>query len=137
MRRAVEGAAAAILVATMLAPLPAAADCGPDANQTELDACAGAAFADADRRLNELYSEMRGRLAGDPETLSLLTTAERAWIAWRDAECDLTAAGVTGGSIYPMIRAECLADLTGARVADLHRYLSCAEGDLSCPLPPQ
>lgn len=35
------------------------------------------------------------------------------------------------------IRAECLTGLTTARLAGFRRYLSCAEGDLSCPLPPQ
>lgn len=121
----------------VLAPLPAAADCDPNATQTELDECTGAAFADADRALNTLYAAMKARLAGDESTLRLLTVAQRAWVAYRDAECDFAAASVVGGSIYPMIRGQCLTDLTTARVADFRRYLSCEEGDLSCPLPPR
>ena len=127
--------AAAIGVST--SARAAAAKCDAEATQAELNACTGAAFETADRELNTLYGTMKARLAGDDQTLTLMTLAQRAWIAWRDAECDFTAAGVATGSIYPTIRAQCLTDLTTARVADFHRLLSCEEGDLSCPLPPQ
>ena len=115
----------------------AAADCDPTATQAELNACTAAALTVADGALNARYAEMKHRLADDAGTAHLLTLAQRAWVAWRDAECDLAAASVAGGSIYPMIRGQCLTELTTARVADFRRYLSCAEGDLSCPLPPQ
>lgn len=129
--------AVAAALALGLAPVAAAADCAADATQAELDACTAAAFQSADHTLNELYAAMKDRLADDADTARLLTLSQRAWVGWRDAECDFAAAGVTGGSIYPMIRAECLTGLTEARIADFRRYLSCAEGDLSCPLPPQ
>ena len=127
----------AAALALVLTPLAAAAKCDAEATQAELNACTGAAFEAADRELNTLYGTMKARLAGDDQTLTLMTLAQRAWIAWRDAECDFTAAGVATGSIYPTIRGQCLTDLTTARVADFHRLLSCEEGDLSCPLPPQ
>lgn len=127
----------ALAAAVALAPLAAAAECAPDATQAELNACTGATFAAADRELNTLYAEMKARLRDDADTAKLLILAQRAWVAWRDAECDLAAAGVAGGSIYPTIRGQCLTELTTARVADFRRYLSCAEGDLSCPLPSQ
>jgi len=123
--------------ALLVAPLAAAADCDPNATQQELNACTGAALEAADGELNALYGQMKARLGGDGDTLHLMTLAQRAWIAWRDAECDFTSASVSGGSIYPMIRGQCLTDLTNARVADFRRLLSCEEGDLSCPLPPQ
>jgi uncharacterized protein YecT (DUF1311 family) len=127
---------AALLVLAALAPLPARADCDPNATQMDLNQCAGAAFEAADKELNALYQQMRHRLADDPDTTHLLTVSQRAWVAWRDAECDFASASVAGGSIYPMIRAQCLTERTEARVADFSRYLACEEGDLSCPLPP-
>ena len=129
--------AARLVSAGLFALLPAVAgaDCAPTATQSELNACTGAAFEAADKTLNTLYSEIRQRLEGDAATLQLLTLAQRAWVGWRDTECDLEAAGVTGGSIYPMIRGQCLTDLTAARIATFHRFLDCAEGDLSCPIP--
>ncbi len=68
----------------------AAAECD-EATQAEFNACTGAAFAAADRELNALYAHDAAR--GSPataETLGLLTLAQRAWIAWRDAECDFS-----------------------------------------------
>ena len=127
---------AALLVLAALAPLPARAECDPNATQLDLDQCTGAVFEAADKELNALYRQMRDRLADDPDTTHLLTASQRAWVAWRDAECDFASAGVAGGSIYPMIRGQCLTGLTNARVADFTRYLACEEGDLSCPLPP-
>jgi uncharacterized protein YecT (DUF1311 family) len=125
------------LLLGLLLALPAAvaaADCGPDANQSELNACAGADLDAADAELNTLYRQMQA--IADPETRRLLTLAQRAWLGFRDAECSFAASSVSGGSIYPMIFGECLAGLTAARAADFRRYLACEEGDLSCPLPP-
>lgn len=113
-----------------------AAECDGNATQTALNDCQGALFAQADAELNALYGQMTARLAADPDTKTRLTTAQRAWLAYRDAECDFAASGVAGGSVAPLIRARCLTDLTRARSADFRRYLACAEGDLSCPLPP-
>jgi uncharacterized protein YecT (DUF1311 family) len=129
--------AAALAGAVLLTAERAGAACGPEATQTELNACAAAAFEAADSALNDLYAEMKAQLAGDEQTVGLMTLAQRAWVGWRDAECDFVASSVAGGSIHSMIRGQCLTDLTAARVADFRRYLSCPEGDLSCPLPPQ
>jgi len=60
-------------------------------------------FKSADSELNTLYKEITQRLAGDEATLHLLTAAQRAWIAFRDAECAFSASGVEGGSAYPEI----------------------------------
>lgn len=120
-----------------LAPPPSAAqDCGDEATQTDMNMCAGRAFDAADDLLNRLYKQMTARLSDDTAATRLLVTAQRAWISYRDAECGFAASGVEGGSIYPMILSQCLTDLTNARAADFSRYLSCEEGDLSCPLPP-
>ena len=62
---------------------------------------------------------------------------QRAWIAFRDAECKFASSGVEGGSVQPMIHSGCLQGLTDARVTQLGSYLKCEEGDLSCPVPGQ
>ncbi len=117
-------------------PAAAAADCPDATTQMELNQCAGAAAAAADAQLNAAYKEIRARLKGDAETTNLLVAAQRAWVAYRDAECSFEASGSTGGSIYPMVYALCVETVTNARVADFRQYLACEEGDLSCPLPP-
>jgi uncharacterized protein YecT (DUF1311 family) len=77
------------------------------------------------------------RLAADAEKTKLFVAAERAWVPFRDAACNFAASGVSGGTIYPTIYAECLERLTKARIANFKAYLACEEGDLSCPVPAQ
>lgn len=89
----------------------------------------------ADAELNRLYREMEARLADDADTLERLKASQRAWIAFRDAECAFAASAVEGGSAYPEVVASCRAGLTTKRVADFNAYLACEEGDLACPVP--
>jgi uncharacterized protein YecT (DUF1311 family) len=111
-----------------------AADC-EDQTQTGLNRCADAAYRKADAALNAVYAEIMRRLKGDIATKQLLIGAQKAWLGFRDAECAFANAADAGGSIYPMIHAECLERLTKARAADLRAYLKCGEGDLGCPVP--
>lgn len=122
----------------LLLPLPALAaeDCTRLSTQLEMNFCAGRNREAADAALNEAYRRIVARLGTDTATLGQLREAQRAWIAFQDAECTFAASGVEGGSIYPMIHADCLREATEARTAALQTYLDCAEGDLSCPLPP-
>ncbi len=112
-----------------------AADCSDAANQAAMNECAGKAFDAADAELNVLYKQIKQRLAGDAETTKLFVAAQRAWLPFRDGECAFAASGVSRGTIYPTIYAECLERLTKARIADFNAYLACQEGDLSCPVP--
>lgn len=115
---------------------PAFADaCDNAATQSAMNACYGNALKTADKTLNDTYRQVSDRLASDPDTKKQLVTAQRAWIAFRDAECAFSASGAEGGSIYPMIKSICLADMTTERTSQLAALLRCEEGDLSCPVP--
>ena len=122
--------------AVLLAAFPAAAqqDC-PDDSQAGLNQCAGDAYKKADAALNATYKQVMARLKDSEATAKSLVAAQRAWIAYRDAECDFMSSGVEGGSARPMIVAQCLEQLTTQRADDLKALLSCEEGDLSCPVP--
>lgn len=113
----------------------AAEDCSTLETQSEMNACAARNFDAADTALNRAYREVVGRPADDPEGLGKLKAAERAWVAYRDAECTFAAMSVEEGSIYPMIWHGCREALTAERTAALNRYLACQEGDLDCPVP--
>ncbi|WP_274425637.1 lysozyme inhibitor LprI family protein [Chelativorans sp. YIM 93263] len=110
-------------------------NCADAQDQATLNECAYDAYNTADERLNAEYKAVMKRLGDDDATKSSLIAAQRAWIAYRDAECKFQASGVEGGSIYPTIRAFCLRQLTDARTQDLEDYLRCQEGDLGCPVP--
>ncbi len=116
-------------------PAARAADCGNAGTQADLDACAATAFKADDATLNQLYKQIKTRLGDDAAKQKALATAQRAWIAYRDAECGFAASGVEGGSIYPMVVTDCQDELTKHRIQDFKAYLSCQEGDTSCPVP--
>jgi uncharacterized protein YecT (DUF1311 family) len=91
----------------------------------------------ADRRQSALYKQITGRLRANKATTKLLVIAQRAWMAFRDAECAFSTSGVSGGSAYGMIQAICLDRLTSKRIDDFKTYLRCEEGDMGCPVPPR
>ena len=123
------------LVAT--APLSAARadECADADDQATMNECADKAYKASDAELNKLYKEIKGRLKDDADTAKLLVSAQKAWIAFRDAECSFSSSGSAEGSVYPMVVSQCRDGLTQNRVKDFKNYLSCEEGDLSCPVP--
>ena len=123
------------LTGALVPTADAAQTCDPNQSQADLNACYGAAYKKSGAALNELYNQIMGRLKSDQTTAKLLISAQKAWLAFRDAECNFSASGVSGGSIYPMIYAICLDGLTNKRIEDFKIYLKCEEGDLSCPVP--
>lgn len=92
---------------------------------------AAASFKKADAALNATYSELMAQLSG--ASGQKLRVAQRAWLAFRDAECAYQGSAVEGGSAQPMVVSSCMAALTEDRVQQLRGYLSCEEGDLACP----
>jgi len=86
------------------------ADC-PGVTQADMNQCAAADYRKADAELTRAYR----KLEKTPE----LRAAERAWIAYRDAECAYEAAPNQGGSIAPMVTSMCLAARTRERIAVL------------------
>ena len=114
-----------------------AQECPPgDETQMCLNVRAGEAYKAEDARLNKAYHEIMLRLSDSHEDKALLQASQRAWIAFRDAECAFSTNHSKDGSIYPMLVSDCMADLTKARVTKLGTYLNCEEGDMSCPVPP-
>ena len=91
-------------------PLPA--DCTEAMSTMEMNACAGAEFEKADAELNRVY---KAAIASIPEMATdeqpfdkasweeALRASQRAWIAFRDAECEGHVekfwGGGTGGTV--------------------------------------
>lgn len=125
------------MVLAPLAPSFVSADECTDAaaDQRTMDDCAEKAYRAADAELNTLYRQIERRLASDADTMKLLVATQRAWVGFRDAECRFAASGVSGGSAYPAIFAGCATGLTKKRIGDFRAFLTCAEGDMSCPAP--
>ena len=117
----------------LLLGLAAAQACGSSGVQAELNACAQRDFEAADRRLNaqwritlaKLRAEDRGngRDGFGPPTADVLLKSQRAWLAFRDAQCDLMSQEARGGSMQPMLYAGCRAKLTDERTQSLKQVI--------------
>ncbi|MEO0541231.1 MAG: lysozyme inhibitor LprI family protein [Cyanobacteria bacterium P01_A01_bin.105] len=92
-------------------------DCGQLATQLDINACAHANYTVSDRLLNQVYQTLRSGLSAENKTQ--LTTAEQAWINFRDAQCEFERSRFEGGSIAPLILSSCLEQITDLRIDEL------------------
>ncbi|MBV6648374.1 MAG: DUF1311 domain-containing protein [Hoeflea sp.] len=111
-------------------------DCIDPQTQMEMTYCAGVDYNEADADLNALWPKIvaaakqndeyvadMARDRGVPTTLEALRTAQRAWITFRDAQCEYEAYEVFGGTMQPMVGSLCLARLTRERIGVLSHAL--------------
>lgn len=119
------------LIILFMASSPLAAEssndpCGSLATQAEMNICAGQEYQKADQQLNLVYKQVLAPL--NKEQTEKLREAQRAWIAFRDANCIAQAFDYQGGSIYPTIYNGCLTEVTKTRIRELNQvYLSAPE----------
>lgn len=80
-----------------------------------------------DAVLNQSYKKLAGAL--DDPAKAALKDAQRKWIAYRDAECNLAymaAGGDEGGQMAPLAANDCMMSLTAIRASELTAYLAAA-----------
>lgn len=102
-------------------------DCANAQTQAEMTQCAGADFDEADQGLNAEYQKLRKLLAtrdrqadeGGKGAVEALVAAQRAWVAFRDANCDLAGFQARGGTMEPMLISSCMADMSRKRTEEL------------------
>lgn len=124
-----------MILLVAVSPFAKADECETAIDQATMNACADESFKKADAALNAVYKKLQSRKLDDEEAQKRLVDAERAWVAFRDAECSFDAADNLGGSLYPAVYAECLERITRARIEQLERYLRCEEGEAACSEP--
>ncbi|PDT84617.1 lysozyme inhibitor LprI family protein [Sinorhizobium sp. BJ1] len=109
-------------------------DCQKAVTQMDLNICAGQEYGAADAELNKTYREAiavmqeTDRELGDIDAayvgaVEALKEAQRAWIGYRDGQCELAGFEARGGSMEPMLVSGCLAELTRKRTAELKELL--------------
>ena len=102
-----------------------------DANQAAMNACAGKQLSALDADLNKQYQAQMGYLK-NPAQKQALKSAQQKWIAFRDADCQYQAGKrEEGGSMWPLVQAQCLSAQTKVRVEQLKAYTACR--DEGCP----
>ena len=130
---------AALLFGSISAGFPSVPQAQEDVNcdepttQFDMTECAGRDYEEADAELNVQYKATRKVLAerdkditdGSQSAAESLLTAQRAWIAYRDAQCETEGLQAQGGTMQPMLVSACLANLTTKRSEELKQL---AEG---------
>lgn len=97
---------------------PVAQTCWDQAqSQTDLALCAGADARAADEKLNAAFARLKCFL--DPEQKAKLVAAQRAWIAFRDADCAFWRGE---GTIAAMNAASCAAARSFERASELDSW---------------
>ena len=102
--------------------------------QADLHRQADSAFRHADSTLNVVYAQLMAHYRADSLAVRKLRAAERAWLAYREAQVEATFPAVDKqaayGSVYPMCVLKLLRDLTESRIAELRSALAPQEGDV-------
>lgn len=100
-------------------------NCADPVTQMDMNECAALAYQEADAALNatwkDIMPDLRERAPGAADTLR---EGQRLWISFRDKTCEAEAQLFEGGSIRPLIHAECLKRLTEQREKDLREIFS-------------
>ncbi len=110
-------------------------DCDQNAKtQADLTQCAGSDLKIVDDELNATYQQLLKKAAANPIAVRKIKTAQRAWVAFRDAQMAAfyPAEDKQGeyGTVFPMCADLLLADLTRQRVKMLKEMLDPVEGDV-------
>jgi uncharacterized protein YecT (DUF1311 family) len=95
-------------------------ECANPQTQSEMNTCAAKAASIADEKLNEAYQKLRATVDG--EESDLLISAQRAWIDFRDKNCQFSSNRFEGGSIEPMVYSSCIERVTKQRTEELENY---------------
>jgi uncharacterized protein YecT (DUF1311 family) len=95
--------------------------------QSEMNRCADDDSRAADAELNRVYQDLLSKTKGDANATKKLRDAQRAWIAFRDAEVQALYPAEDKqqeyGSIYTMCYAKVVTTMTKGRTAQLRRML--------------
>jgi uncharacterized protein YecT (DUF1311 family) len=96
--------------------------------QSEMNRGAGEEASDADAELNRVYQQLLSTMKSDANAAKKLRAAQRAWIAFRDAQLEALYPAedkrVEYGSMYPMCSARVVAAMTEERTAQLRKMLN-------------
>ena len=95
---------------------PAAAACHPKDTTVAIVDCLDGLAAQSDKRPNAAYQAAL-KASESPARKDALIRAERAWLAYRQANCGWY--GAQEGTISEVEGADCMLDMTGARALEL------------------
>lgn len=89
------------------------------ASTHDMNVCADKDFQVADKHLNETYKAFKAAISDDKETTKRLVAAQKAWLKFRDANCQLEGAAMLGGTAATSLVIGCRARVTKERTVQL------------------
>ena len=111
-------------------------NCDNAQTQTDMNTCSQQAYDAADKALNTQYKKTRAAMVTADADLDedlkgaekALIKAQRAWVDYRDGQCEAEGFQARGGSMEPMLVSGCKATLTEARTKELKALADGPEG---------
>ncbi|MGA2420824.1 MAG: lysozyme inhibitor LprI family protein [Candidatus Acidiferrum sp.] len=116
-------------------PAAAPQPCADAKTQLATNECFGKLFESSDAQLNIAYNHIvnamkknlstslqkndQSAVTYDQTAMDKLLAAQRAWLTYRDANCDSIKFQYEGGSIQPTIWAQCMNETTQQRITTL------------------
>ncbi len=97
-------------------------NCKSPQTQAAINTCAIVSAEAADKRLNQIYQQLRAALKGTKRE-KLLIDAELKWVKFRDTNCAFERSDYEGGSIASFIYYSCIEQMTKQRTKELEGYL--------------
>src|SRR5262249_41607020 len=97
-------------------------ECPKDPESTvDIEACAEKKILAADAQINALAKPIFANLADDPARKDFIA-AQKAWVAFRKADCNSVSDKYEGGTAAGILAAQCQADRSTQRVKDLKSF---------------
>ncbi len=93
------------------------AQCQDKVSTADMMQCYDGEFKKADADLNSTYKATLAKLKG--ADADRLRTAQRAWVSYRDAQCNAAYKRYAGGTIAPVVFTQCKLTLTLNRTKEL------------------
>ena len=106
-------------------------DCVKLVTQTDMNVCSFRDYLRSDIELNRVWSQLTSRYRGKgkgakPEPQSefgLLLDAQRAWLSYREKQCDGEGMRYEGGSMRALVENSCREKVTLQRIDELKHLL--------------
>ena len=105
------------------------AQCEDQKTQLDMNICSFRDYLESDIELNQTWSRIERTFDREPKKGSgqsdfeALLEAQRAWLVYRDKQCDAEAVAFEGGSMQPTVESTCLARVTRVRTEELNALL--------------
>lgn len=92
-------------------------NCKEPQTQMEINFCTGIEYQNADKKLNQAYQKLMPRLSATRK--QKLIVAQRAWLNFRDTNCEFEQSQFEGGTMASAAKAGCMTQLTKTRTTQL------------------